>query len=84
MINNRKDTEYPKNYQSHMKKNPKNKVRSRVMFLLLQPGRMCMKLSKNGQKGACKDGWSRHSDGRIKLESGGTRRQGQKAEKLNS
>lgn len=43
------------------------------MFLLLQPGRICMKLSKNGQK----------RDGRIKLENGGTRRKRQKAEKLN-
>lgn len=75
--------ELPITHEKKTKK-PKNKVRPRVMFLLLQPGRMCMKLSKNGQKGACKDGWSRHSDGRIKLESGGTRRQGQKAEKLNS
>lgn len=51
------------------------------MFLLLQPGRICMNLSQNGQN---RDGWSRHSDGRIKLENGGTRRQGQKAEQLNS
>lgn len=31
----------------------------------------------------CKDGWSRHSELKIKLENGRTRRQGQKAEKLN-
>lgn len=54
------------------------------MFLLLQPGRTCMKLSKNGQKGECKSGWFRHPDGRRKPESGGTRRQGKKAEKPDS
>lgn len=47
------------------------------MFLLLQPGRISRKLPKNRQK---RDGWSKHSDGRIKTENAGTRRQGQKAE----
>lgn len=41
-----------------------------------------MKLCKNGQKGKCKGGWSRHPDGRRKVETGGTRRQGKEAEQL--
>lgn len=53
-LRNRKDTKNSKNYQSHMEKEKKKKKESVAMFSLLQTGRMCMKLSKNGQKRDCK------------------------------